>query len=589
MNKNYFILFCILIFAFLLRFWNVGLIPPGLNRDEAAIGYNAYSLLLTGKDEYGANYPLSLKSFGDWKLPLYVYTDIPFIKLLSLNELSVRFPSLFFGTLTVLLVYLTCRKIFELHPSRSRVSLLAAIFLAFSPWHVHFSRVTSEANLSAFFVMLGLLFFLNGLNNFRNIILSSCFLALSLYTYHGSHIFTLLFFIGLVIILLKKHISKKAVLLFIIPFILLGSVIYSLTLVSADKTKISGLTPLSDQYLVYENTVLRRLDYENPGSLVSRVFQNKYVYLVSQVMVNYLRGFSVDFLFVSGGGNLQHNIPGFGNFYIWDSFFLVAGIYYILKTKHPWRYLLLYWLLVSPLPASITKDAPHSARMFALLPLPQILMGFGFIEVFNLFKNIKWRNLAGSLILLVLIINFSVFMNKYFIHFPKISEVAWGNGYKKLVTQVNAVKSNYWEIIMDKPDYSPYIYFLFYNHFNPAIFQEKVNRYSQTSEGFQHVLGIDKYIFRKLDWGSDEAHLPGTLLISFPNDTPPSATNSSYFVDENFIERIQSKYNNSFNLERGDFIKNKIVDKVTLDNGQDFLYLIGLERVPKIIGSEKNI
>ena len=102
-------------------------------------------------------------------------------------------------------------------------------------------------------------------------------------------------------------------------------------------------------------------------------------------------------------------------------------------------------------------------------------------------------------------------------------------------------------------------------------------------------MGFDKYVFRKFDWGSDEAHLPGTLLISYPNETPPSATNSSYFADENFIKRIQSKYNNSFGLERGDFVKNKIVDKVTLDNGQDFLYLIGLERVPKITDPEKNI
>lgn len=589
MNKKIFILSCILFFAFILRVWNISFIPPGLNRDEAAIGYNAYSLLLTGKDEYGVSFPLSIKSFGDWKLPLYIYADIPFIRLFSLNEFSVKLPSILFGTLTVLLVYLACRNLFEFHPSRSRISLLAAIFLSVSPWHIHFSRVTSEANLSAFFVMLGLLLFLYGFTKFRYFIWSSFIFSLSLYTYHGSHIFSLLLFMGLVIILLQKRVSQKSLWIFILPFIFMGLVIFSKTLTSADKTKISGLTPLSDQYLVYENTVLRRLDYADPGSLVPRVFQNKYVYLVSQVMVNYLRGFSVDFLFVSGGGNLQHNIPGFGNFYIWDTFFLISGIYYILKTKHPWRYLLLYWLLISPLPASITKDAPHSARMFALLPLPQILMGFGFMEIVKLWKNVRWRYLTGSLILILLVVNFSVFMNKYFIHFPKMSEIAWGNGYKKLVTKVNAIESNYWEIAMDKPDYSPYIYFLFYNRFDPAIFQKNADRYIETGEGFQHVLGFDKYVFRKFDWGSDEAHLPGTLLISYPNETPPSATNSSYFADENFIKRIQSKYNNSFGLERGDFVKNKIVDKVILDNGQDFLYLIGLERIPKITDPEKNI
>jgi len=38
-------------------------VPPGFNADEAAFGYNAYSLLKTGRDEYGTLLPLSIKSF----------------------------------------------------------------------------------------------------------------------------------------------------------------------------------------------------------------------------------------------------------------------------------------------------------------------------------------------------------------------------------------------------------------------------------------------------------------------------------------------------------------------------------------------
>ncbi|MDP2918230.1 MAG: glycosyl transferase, partial [bacterium] len=50
-----------------IRFWRFGEIPPGLNRDEASIGYTAYSLLKSGADEYGRPWPLSIQSFGDWK------------------------------------------------------------------------------------------------------------------------------------------------------------------------------------------------------------------------------------------------------------------------------------------------------------------------------------------------------------------------------------------------------------------------------------------------------------------------------------------------------------------------------------------
>ncbi|KKQ38117.1 MAG: hypothetical protein US53_C0001G0022 [Candidatus Woesebacteria bacterium GW2011_GWA1_37_7] len=52
-NKYHkYILLLIILLAAFLRFWKLGSYPA-LNADEAAIGYNAYSLLETGKDEHG--------------------------------------------------------------------------------------------------------------------------------------------------------------------------------------------------------------------------------------------------------------------------------------------------------------------------------------------------------------------------------------------------------------------------------------------------------------------------------------------------------------------------------------------------------
>ncbi len=56
-----------------LHFYKLTSIPSGLNQDETSIGYNAYSVLTTGKDEYGKSYPIYFKSFGDEKLPVYIY------------------------------------------------------------------------------------------------------------------------------------------------------------------------------------------------------------------------------------------------------------------------------------------------------------------------------------------------------------------------------------------------------------------------------------------------------------------------------------------------------------------------------------
>src|SRR3990167_9776130 len=129
-------LLLIIILASLLRIWNLNNFPVGFNADEAAIGYNAYSLLQTGKDEYGSSFPLSFKSFGDYKPGLYFYFVMPFVAILGLNEWAVRIPSALFGIGTVILIYFLAKEIFK----NRWVGIFSSLLLAISPWHIHFSR-----------------------------------------------------------------------------------------------------------------------------------------------------------------------------------------------------------------------------------------------------------------------------------------------------------------------------------------------------------------------------------------------------------------------------------------------------------------
>src|SRR3989304_6899932 len=99
------ILISVLILAAVLRFYRTGEYPAGFNADEAALGYNAYSLLLTGKDEHGHPWPVNLESFGDFKPAGYTYLLLPFVKIFGLTEFAVRLPSVIFGILGVLGIY----------------------------------------------------------------------------------------------------------------------------------------------------------------------------------------------------------------------------------------------------------------------------------------------------------------------------------------------------------------------------------------------------------------------------------------------------------------------------------------------------
>src|SRR3990167_10599272 len=102
MKRTHIYLILILFVSTLFRLWGLGKIPEGFHADEAAFGYNAYSLLKTGKDEYGKVIPLVLRSFDDYKGAIYSYLTVPFVALFGLNEFSVRLPTAIAGTLIIL-------------------------------------------------------------------------------------------------------------------------------------------------------------------------------------------------------------------------------------------------------------------------------------------------------------------------------------------------------------------------------------------------------------------------------------------------------------------------------------------------------
>src|ERR1700690_4642339 len=110
--RKWILIVFVLLIALFLRVYHISSNPPGLTPDEAALGYNAYSILKTGKDEYGTVLPVIFKSFGDYKPGLYIYLDVPFVALGGLNETTTRLPSVIAGVVTVFLVYLVTKELF---------------------------------------------------------------------------------------------------------------------------------------------------------------------------------------------------------------------------------------------------------------------------------------------------------------------------------------------------------------------------------------------------------------------------------------------------------------------------------------------
>ena len=149
-SKEFILLSFLFFFALFLRTYNLSSIPPGLHGDEASIGYNAYSLLKTAKDQNGNFLPIAIDQFGDFRPAGYHYLDVPFVAVLGLNAWAVRLPAAIFGALCVLVFFYLLRELFE----NKVIPWIGAVFLTISPWHLIISRASSESVIAAFFVLL---------------------------------------------------------------------------------------------------------------------------------------------------------------------------------------------------------------------------------------------------------------------------------------------------------------------------------------------------------------------------------------------------------------------------------------------------
>lgn len=556
MSKQALFLFVIILaVAVFLRLYLLSDVPAGINRDESSIGFTAYSLLKTGADEYGGAFPISFQSFGDWKLPLYIYTVVPLVSMLGMTELAVRLPSAFFGILTVVLTFFLVLKMFR----NTMLALLAMGLIAIAPWHLHLSRVESESNTAVFLVTLATLLFshsflpspssfpLKGEEHKKLplsrgesppagggvrvktwlLIPSAIFFALSYYTYAGNHVFTTLLIFGLVFLYWKQIPKTKITGAAVVLFLLLSGLLFYHTLTEADKTKLSGIGIFGDPSIVHAKIELPRNEHQNPQSLLARLVHNKPVFALERIGQNYLNAYSPQFLFIKGGDNHAHNILHFGNMYLIEAPFLLLGFMYLLMVlKGKEKLLVLWWFLIAPVAASITKDAPHTNRMFAIFPILPLVVAFGLYWVWTILRKYKILGKLGVLgIVGLFILNFMIYMDRYYVHFPRDEVASWGNGFKQLSVVLTSADYRSKQVIMNKPEYSPYSFLLFYQRYDPSTYQKQAVRYPPTEDGFVHVKAFGRYEFRDIDWAQD-VQIPNRLLIDQTNQVPEFIKNS---------------------------------------------------------------
>ncbi len=517
MKTKKFLLIIILIVAAFLRLWKLGSIPPSLTPDEASLGYNAYSVLKTGKDEYGNVFPIIFKSFGDYKPGLYIYLTVPSIALFGLTEFATRFPSALFGIITVYLIYLVVKKLFE----DEKLALTSAFVSGITPWLIYFSRGAWEVNVSLTLTLAGILFFLKSLEKNKYIVYSIVFFALTLICYQGAKLSTGIVILILLSLYLKKLIKYPRKILVIAG--ILGILISSPILLSFIKGQTGRLEVFSVfSYRRPQDYLQKFLDQgkEKVGTLSYYLFHSETLNFKRGILGRYFNHFSGRFLFFEGDfANPRHSAPNSGMLLLSDIVALFIGFVFILESSvlnRKSKLFVFLWLIFSPLPSVLSRDQVHAIRsMNMVIPLI-IIISFGYVLLLK-----RLRVVGYVLISTLCLVAIAYFLDSYFIHLSAHSSQLWEYGYKQIVETVAPIQANYKSVKVQQSFAQPYIYFLFYQKYNPAKYQNYAKlTLADSVYDVGYVTRIDNINFVPIDWSVNRGE-SGTLFVADPVRIPP--------------------------------------------------------------------
>jgi 4-amino-4-deoxy-L-arabinose transferase-like glycosyltransferase len=456
-------------FGILLRSVMLEQIPPALNQDEASSGYEAYSLLLTGKDRWGNRWPPYFAAWGAGQNVLYSYLSIPFIYCFGLNTLSVRIVNVIFGILTIPLIYVFTKNLLN-----KRSAYLTTFLLVFSPWHIMMSRWGLESNLLPFFALLGFYTVQEALEleaSPKQIVTALVPWGVALYSY-GT------FFIVLPVLavsLLKEYknsfLSRKR--LWAIAcciFIIIDLPIFLFLI----KNSIFRTGLIFERYLPFSlpkltSTPLRSIDPQTNLQFIFNGFQDN---------------------------NVWNTIPGLPSLFMIFFPFLCLGIIklYRNRKKNNNINLLLVWLY-SCTPLFIITSLNVNRANYIFIPL----LITSVIGIEQLARHLKrgYTKIAFIRIIKVWVI-FSILLfitNYYFIYLEK-AKTSFNYGLSSALHAASNSAGDSEKILVSKEIKLAYVYTLFFDKVSPNRFHAAKDYYID-HEGIYQVRSVGKYVFDK--------------------------------------------------------------------------------------------
>ncbi|MBD3279568.1 MAG: hypothetical protein GF390_02545, partial [Candidatus Pacebacteria bacterium] len=456
MRKNWWFLSWVLILAiaFGLRFYRLGQVPTGLYWDEVAMLVDAKSLAQTGSDMHG-NFWLTtmFPSYGDYKLPVYLWLAAGAVKIFGVSEWALRLPSALAGVTTVIIAGWLAQELARLTQVKKLLASIAglttALIIAISPWSVAFSRAGFEGHLGQLLLASAVLLVVKAKKHWWLMIFAPVVAALATYAYYSVR------FVWPVVLIvtagavfwpwskwsaLKSWLGILVLAKKIFLWLLMPLLIYLLCLIPMFQ---SSFYAPSQQFRLTADSILNQHDFalesnflrEQAGNtIVDRLLFHRHWLLIKALLKNLSAHLSINFLFLSGDINLRHGTGQHGLFLLPFLPFLFIGLYYLWQQHRSAWLILLSWWLTALAPASVPLTVPHALRSLnALVPLA-IIIGFGLargVEWLIKLKTIQKQAAVSVVFVLLTGLALVQYLHYYYLVYPVKSHQFWQGNYKQ--------------------------------------------------------------------------------------------------------------------------------------------------------------
>ncbi len=336
----------LLILGAVIQFAALSSNPPGFFIDESSIAYNAYTIATTGRDEHGQPWPLFFRAFGEYKNPVYIYVVAGWFRLFGPSIVGARVIGAVAGLVAAVLVGLLAARATQ----NKVVGFLLTLLALLTPWLFELSRLAMEVTIYPLMLVLFLWSVWNASTKerwsvFEVLSIATC-LALLTYTYSVGRLLAPLLAVGLLFLATRQRLRG----------VFATWLVYLITLVP--------LVIFQQRHPGALNGRFRAITYIQPDV--------SWVQISKTFLLNFLTNLSFTKLFINESSKVSEIVHVPGPPAMLTVTFVLIGISIALLIRRRefdawWRFIV-YGLLVSVIPASLTVDRFHMLRL-ALVPV----------------------------------------------------------------------------------------------------------------------------------------------------------------------------------------------------------------------------